>query len=414
MVAEPVTPSLRDRLLNVIAQHPAVRPQAPPLPREMPPISQILRGDWHETEHGPVFVRDEWFPLDHRHGALALGSALDAAPEALRLLLGGEAAPHPSRLAFFDIETTGLAGGTGTYVVLAGLGTYEETDPGAPPAFRMRQYFLADLAHERAMLAMLATDVARFEGLVTYNGRSFDVPFVETRMTMARLPSPYGALAHFDLLHPVRRLYKHRMPGCRLAEAERRLLRLERPDDVPGWLIPQLYFDYLRAGRASPLRGVFRHNAEDVLSLVGVLASLASLLSSGDIDPADAVAVARWWERAGEPHRAAGLYRGALPWLEGGDDWAWAAGRHASLCRRLGERGEAERLWRRLWEQGDRPAGVELAKHLEHHVRDLAAAGEVTDALLVRAEGAERIALEHRLARLRRKRTRQASTAPEE
>ena len=414
MVAVPVTPSLRDRLRNVIAEQPAIRPQAPPLPHEMPPIAQILRGDWHETQHGPVFVRDEWFPLDHLHGALALGLALDAAPEALRLLLGGEASPRPSRLAFFDIETTGLAGGTGTYVVLAGLGTYEETDPGAPPAFRLRQYFLADLAHEQAMLAMLAADIARFDGLVTYNGRSFDVPFVETRMTMARLASPYGAMAHFDLLHSVRRLYKHRMPGCRLADAERRLLRLERPDDVPGWLIPQLYFDYLRASRASPLRGVFRHNAEDVLSLVGVLASLAMLLSSDSIDPEDAVAVARWWERAGDPRRAAGLYRGALPWLEGGDDWAWAAGRHASLCKRLGERVEAERLWRRLWEQGDRAAGVELAKHLEHHVRDLPAAEEVTDALLIRTEGTERIALEHRLARLHRKRSWRAAAAASE
>lgn len=403
MVAEHVPSSLSDRLRGVIAQHPAIRPQAPPLPREMPPIAQILRGDWHEAEHGPVFVRDEWFPLDHLHGALALGSALGAAPEALRLLLGAETAPHPSRLAFFDIETTGLAGGTGTYVVLAGIGTYEETEAGSPPAFRMRQYFLADLAHEKAMLAMLAADVGRFDGLVTYNGRSFDVPFVETRMTLARLPSPYAALAHFDLLHPVRRLYKHRMPGCRLAEAERRLLKLERPDDVPGWLIPQLYFDYLRAGRASPLRGVFRHNAEDVLSLVGVLASLARLLSSDDVGPEDAVAVARWWERAGDLHRAAGLYRRALPWLQGEGDWSWAAGRHAALCKRLGERPEAERLWRRLWEQGDRRAGVEMAKHLEHHARDLAAAEEVTSALLIRAHGTERIALEHRQARLRRK-----------
>ncbi len=412
MVAERTSTSLHDRLRAIIAQQPAIRPQAPPLPREMPPIAQILGGDWHETAHGPVFVRDEWFPLDHRHGALSLGSALAAAPAALRLLLGADAVPHPSRLAFFDIETTGLAGGAGTYVVLAGLGSYEIAAPGDPAAFRMRQYFLADLAHERAMLAMLAADIARFDGLVTYNGRSFDVPFVEARLVLARLASPYRRLAHFDLLHPVRRLYKHRMPGCRLAEAERRLLKLVRPDDVPGSLIPQLYFDYLRAGRASPLRGVFRHNAEDVLSLVGVLTSLAALLSSDDIDPEDAVAVARWWERAGEPRRAARLYRGSLPWLEGGDDWSWAAGRHAALCKRHGERAEAAGLWDRLWRAGDRSAGLELAMHLEHHARDLAAAEEVTSALLIRAGEAERIALEHRRTRLRRKQARVPQVRP--
>ncbi len=405
MATAPTSTFLRDRLHAIVAKGPQLRPQPPPLAPEKPPIAQIFRGDWHQTQHGPVFVRDEWFPLDHQHGALLLSAALEAAPEALRLLLGADAAPHPSRLAFFDIETTGLAGGTGTYVVIAGLGTYEEAEPGAPPAFRLRQYFLADLAHEQAMLAMLAADIGRFAGLVTYNGRTFDVPFVETRMTMARLPSPYGALAHFDLLHPVRRLYRHRMAGCRLAEAERRLLKIERPDDLPGWLIPQLYFDYLRAGRASPLRAAFRHNAEDVLSLVGILASLATLLSSHDIDPEDAVAVARWYERAGDSQRAAGLYRVALPWLEGGSDWMWAATRHATLCKRQDARGEAMALWRRLWAQGDRPAGLELAKHHEHHARDLAAAEEITSALLIRAPAADQMSLEHRLTRIRHKRT---------
>jgi uncharacterized protein YprB with RNaseH-like and TPR domain len=389
--------ALRDRLRHAVAQHALVRPPAPPLPREAPPIAEILRGDWHETPHGPVFVRDQWHPLDHAHGAVALGSALDVPETELARLLGAPAAPHASRLAFFDIETTGLSGGAGTYVVLAGLGSFE------PDGFRVRQYFLADLAQERAMLAMLAGDLARFEGVVTYNGRAFDVPCVEARLTLARLRSPYAGMAHFDLLQPVRRLYRHRINGCRLAEVERRLLGLERADDVPGWLIPQLYFDYLRAGRASPLRGVMRHNAEDVLSLVGVLASLARLLSRDDLDPDDAAAVARWWEHAGEPPRAMPLYRAALPWLAGGDDWDWAAPRHATLCKRAGQREEAVALWHQLWAQGDRDAGLELAKHFEHHARDLHAAEEVTSALLIRAEGADRIALAHRAGRLRRK-----------
>ena len=388
---------LRERMQHAVAQH--AQPEAAEAPESaaLPPIAEILGGDWHATEYGPVFVRDDWLPLDHEHGALQLRSALDVEAEPLARLLGARSAPHPSRLAFFDIETTGLSGGTGTYIVLAGLGSYEDG------AFRMRQYFLADVAHERAMLSMLAADLARFEGLVTYNGRAFDVPFVETRMTMARLRSPCAGMAHFDLLHPVRRLYKHRMPGCRLADAERRLLRIERPDDVPGWLIPSLYFDYLRAGRVSPLRGVFRHNAEDVLSLVGVLASLGRLLSGDALDPDDGAAVGRWWEHAGEPHRAMRLYRDALPWLEGCDAWPWAASRHAVLCKRFGDREEAAALWSRLWAQGDRASGLELTMHLEHHARDLSAAGEVTRALLVRAGAGERIALEHRLGRIERK-----------
>ncbi|MBI2723799.1 MAG: ribonuclease H-like domain-containing protein [Chloroflexi bacterium] len=382
---------------HALAQHLPARPAAPAA-RDLPPIAEILRGTWHETVAGPVFLRDDWYPLEHAHGLWPLGSALRAAPGGLARLLGAAAAPVASRLAFFDIETTGLAGGSGTYIVLAGVGSYEDG------AFRMRQYFLADLAGERAMLAMLAADLARFDGVVTYNGRAFDIPCVEARLTMARLPSPCGALAHIDLLHPVRRLFWHRMPDCRLAEVERRLLRISRPEDTPGWMVPRLYFEYVRAGRAAPLRGVFQHNAEDVLSLVGVLAALAALLEDdAPLDPDDAVAVARWWEYAGEATRAMALYRQALPWLEGGEDWAWASARHARLCRRYGRRAEAAEIWRTLALGGDRASALELAKHLEHHERAPLEAATLVSGLLAGASDAELPALHHRLARLRRK-----------
>jgi hypothetical protein len=268
----------------------------------------------------------------------------------------------------------------------------------------MRQYFLADLAYERAMLTMLADDLERFDGLVTYNGRSFDMPFVQSRMTLARVPYSGAAAAHVDLLHVVRRLFRHRMPGCRLADAERELLRIVRSDDVPGALIPPLYFDYVRAGRASPLRAVFRHNSEDVLSLVGVLAACARLLSTDDLDPDDAIAAARWWEAVRERERAAALYRQALPWLEGGDDWAWVAARHARLCKRTGRRDEAVPLWLRLWkEEGDAAAGLELAKHYEHRERNYAVAARLTTALLAGASASDAAPLEARKARLERK-----------
>jgi uncharacterized protein YprB with RNaseH-like and TPR domain len=389
-----------DRLRHAVGQHAAIQPaSARPAGSidDLPPIAAILRGDWHDTAHGPVFVRDEWFPLDHRHGAAPLSAALDAAPAALAHLIGAGSAPAPHRLAFFDIETTGLSGGTGTWVILAGLGSYEDG------AFRMRQYFLADVAYERAMLAMLAADLARFDGLVSYNGRSFDVPFIRTRMMLTRIPHRHEELPHFDLLHAVRRLYRHRLDGCRLADAERLLLRIRRSDDVPGALIPGLYFDYVRAGRAAPLRSVFRHNAEDVLSLVGVLAACARLLSTDDLDPDDAIAAARWWERVGAAARAGALYRDALPWLDGGDDWEWVAGRYARLCKRARRYAEAVPLWAKLWDAGDRSAGLELAKYHEHRRRDFGQARDVTRALIAGAAPAEREPLEVRLARLERR-----------
>lgn len=384
-----------ERMRRAVAEHREAHAVAA-RSRLLPPIEQIFKGEWRDTPHGQAFIRDDWYPLDHRHGTSPLSAPLEAPAHALASLLGVERPPDAASLAFFDIETTGLSGGTGTYIVLAGLGSYEDG------AFRLRQYFLADVGQERAMLGLMAADLARFDGIVTYNGRAFDVPCVETRMALARLRWPARDLAHFDLLHPVRRLYKHRMRDCRLAEAERVLLRIERPDDTPGWLIPSLYFDYVRAGRAAPLRGVFRHNAEDVLSLTGVLAALARIVASDELEPDDAVSAARWWEAAGASERAARLYQSALPWLEGGPDWAWAASRHAALCKRAGARGEAAPLWRALWVEGDRAAGLELAKHFEHHERDLPAALEVTGRLIASA-AADREALALRLARIERK-----------
>jgi uncharacterized protein YprB with RNaseH-like and TPR domain len=407
------------RLRHAVAAAAPRRETLPPAREhaaDVPALKQILRVDTLETEHGPVFVRDDWFAPEHEHGSVPLAAPLAAPAEAIAHLVAlaakaqtPESAPHPSRLAFFDIETTGL-GGSGTYVVLAGLGTFE------PDGYRLRQYFLADVAHERAMLTLLADDLARFEGLVTYNGKAFDVPVLESRLAMARVSTPCSALAHIDLLHAVRRLFGHRMLACRLAEAERRLLHVERPDDIPGALIPALYFEYVRGQRISPLRPVFRHNADDVLSMVGVLARVAGLLGGGPLDPEDAVSVARWWERAGDPERAMLLYREALPWLEGEADWPWAAARHARLCRRAGLRDEAARLWAQLWDAGDAAAGLELAKHYEHYARDFAAAEAITlavmeqDARRTAGSGCDDDALELRLARIRAK----AAWAPQQ
>ncbi len=422
-----------ERMRAAVAAHAAaMRGALPSRPAcdGLPPIDRILGGAWLETEHGPAFVRDEWFAPDHLHGTVALGAALALPRPALEAILGrplpdgpygcpptSDLRPptsdllSPPRLAFFDIETTGLSGGTGTYAFLAGLGSFEDGPSGEDGGFRLRQYFLPAVDGERAMLALLAADLARCDALVTYNGRAFDVPVVETRMTLARLQPACGAMPHLDLLHPVRRLYRHRLPSCRLADAERRLLRVERFDDVPGSLIPALYFDYVRAGRAAPLRAVFRHNAEDVLSLVGVLARLARLLEGDPPDPEDAAAVARWWELGGDEPRALALYRRALPWLAGSDDWRWAAHRHARLSRRTGAHDEAAALWSALWQQGDVAAGLALAKHLEHRARDHPAAEQVVAGLLTASPDAARPELEARLARIRRKQARRTVQA---
>jgi uncharacterized protein YprB with RNaseH-like and TPR domain len=376
-------------------------------------IAVVLGGQWVDTPHGPAFVRETVWPLDHRHGRWPLGAPLDVAPETLAAVWSTAQPPSVRRLGFLDTETTGLAGGTGTYVFLAGLGTFEDH------SFRLRQYFLPSLDGERAMLSLLFEDIERLDGVITYNGRSFDMPLLEARRTLSRLREtsrdPAGARQHhhFDLLRAVRRIYRHRFPSCALIEAETRLIGHHRSADVAGALIPTLYFEYIRAGRMAPLRDVFRHNAIDILSLASVLAALASLFAAAgagsEIAVDDALALARWWELEGDPRRAEALYRSALDRLEphaAGSSWLEAARRHAAILRSLGDRDGAARLWARLWEQGDLRGGVELAKHFEHAVRDLPRAEAIALGLLARwpdRDAGGRKEVVRRLERIRRK-----------
>jgi len=368
-----------------------------------------------ETSRGAVYLAEEWWPPDYRHGRLALGDALSLAGPALSRLAPGLSPLDLAAAAFIDVETTGLAGGTGTYVFLVGLGSFEDG------SFRLRQFFLADLPGERAMLAAVAEALTGCRALVSFNGRRFDLPLLETRLTLSRLPSLPPGLPHLDLLYPARRLYRRRLPSCRLASLEEALLALEREDDVPGWAIPALYFDYARRGEAGPLRAVFRHNALDILSLVSLLAHLGQIIG-GDTpaDPDDCVALGRWDEAEGRLADARRLYAAALDGGADGEGRALALRRLAHLYRRLGRWEDAARLWREEAESGGAPerrleALIELAKLEEHRRRDYAAAEAVTRrALLVvelltlrgggrTAPSLRREALEHRLWRLRRR-----------
>ena len=155
--------------------------------------------------------------------------------------------PAPERLVYLDTETTGLAGGTGTCAFLIGIGTIEGTQ------FVVRQFFLRDYPEEKAILHALAEILDAFDGVVTYNGKTFDMPLLETRYALARLKSPFARLMHLDALHPSRRLWRLRLESCKLTDLESAVLGIEREGDVAGSEIPAIYFDYLRTGRCARL-----------------------------------------------------------------------------------------------------------------------------------------------------------------
>src|SRR5262249_9875480 len=188
---------------------------------------------------------EKFFANQRRHGNVEFSRLGQLSAELLPAISGGELpACDPRRWAFLDTETTGLAGGTGTCAFLAGVGTVEEG------GFRVRLFFLRDYDEEAAMLAALAAYLADYDVLITYNGKAFDAPLLESRYRLSRLPAPFSRLAHLDLLFAARRLWRLRLETCRLVDLEYEILGVEREGDLPGELIPYYYFEYLRTQQA--------------------------------------------------------------------------------------------------------------------------------------------------------------------
>ena len=365
----------------------------------------VLGGELVETEAGPLLTVRREFPLHHRHGRIALDRALAMSADALGVLSRDGALPDPRRLVFLDTETTGVAGGTGTYAFLVGAGWIEDD------RVVVVQHFMRDLDEEPALLAALTPLLEAASGLVTYNGSAFDVPLLETRFILARRRWP-ATLPHVDLLHPARRVWAARFVDCRLLTLEREVLGHRRDEDVAGALIPSLYFEFLRRRHPAPLGPVFTHNRHDVLFLVALFGWLGDALADperGLDDGLDLAGVGRLWERA-DLERAVACYRAALavglpvPLADAVRlrlaAWEKRKARWAAACALWQAVTTAPAFDPRPWE--------ELAKYHEHRARDAAAAQSVVAAALRRAEaaGAPACVMEafaYRLARLDRR-----------
>lgn len=339
-------------------------------------IHHLVPGEVVSTPLGNFFLHEERYPLDYQHGRVCLGQVLEVDPSRLVRLLGNADVGRLDlrRALYVDTETTGLAGGTGTYAFLVGVGFFEHGH------FRILQFFMRDYHEEMPLLHRLANDFGKVSGLVTFNGRNFDVPLLHTRWIAARMAPVWSEVPHLDLLPPSRRVWKARLDSCSLASLERHILGVERTsDDVPGWMVPSLYFRYVQTRDAREMQRVLYHNVQDILSLVTlawVLADLAAQPLAASRDHTDCCSLAGWLERMGEVEEAEALYRRAL---EG--PLPVEQRRRAMLClsfllKRQGRRREAVPLWTALAD--DPKVGLtaleELAKWEEWYHGDLWAA----------------------------------------
>jgi hypothetical protein len=334
-------------------------------------------------------------------------AARDAGPRALALLSRADAAPAEGRrLLYLDTETTGLAGGTGTYAFLVGVGFFDGED------FEVRQFFMRDLDEEPALLSALETLFREFAGFVTYNGAGFDLPLLETRFVLGRRRFP-AEVFHVDLLGAARRLWSARLADCRLGTVEQHALRFMRDNDLPGALIPTVYFEYLRRKQPHALPRVFEHNRHDILSLAALTGWVADAVvraPHSDLEPEALAGLGRLLE-ASEPDRSLACYRLAL-------DAGLPTPFRERLLLHLAQGEKRRERWdeaRALWEAATRAPRAfdprpweEIAKVHEHRRRDLEAARlVVVEALDLarRHRASERVlaALEHRLDRLARR-----------
>lgn len=345
---------------------------SPPVnaPRARPALAQILPGGWENNRRGQAFVARQTFSAQYQHGRepITPDTPLQTlASWARDERLGGLL---PSQFAFLDTETSGLSGGTGTYAFLVGVGRFVGDE------FTLAQFFLPDPADEPALLQALTDFLQPCRALVTFNGKSFDAPLLRARYRLQEMPCPFDDFSHLDLLPLARRLWRERLPSRALKYLEQEILAAPRSsEEVPGYEIPWLYFDFLRSGQAAPLKGVFYHNAMDVLAMAALLHLSAGWLHDphhAQIEHGlDVIALARLFEDLRRWEDAAQLYERGLAANPPEADFWQAVNRLSALERRRKNLPQALALWRQAAEAGHVFAHVELAKYEEHQRKDI-------------------------------------------
>jgi uncharacterized protein len=346
----------------------------------IPAPEEYLAGQEIETEHGHHFETEKLYERHRRHGSIGIADLEDLPNDLLNPISNGLIRNiPPSKWCFLDTETTGLAGGSGTYAFLVGVGRI------TPQGFRVRQFFMRDFGEERSQLSALVEHLKQFDVLITYNGRTYDQPLLETRFRMVRQRPPFGSLEHLDLLFGARRLWNLRFDSCRLVDLENQILGVERQGDLPGEMIPYVYFEYLRTHEIFRLMPIFHHNAMDILTLACLTAIVPRAFHAPNeaqfAHGAEMVGLARWWRQAEQHDNALALFRQAVERNLPDELLFRTLWDIAALEKKLGREHAALPVLTDLAASPNpmrAAAFIELAKYYEHRERNYAMALEMT------------------------------------
>lgn len=330
------------------------------------PIDSVIKGEWLNDQFGDLFEVKNLFTYEYQHGKGVLKrevifskifNVTKIEDKLLRL----------EDILFIDTETTGLSGGTGTMAFLVGLGYFSQK------GFLTEQYFLDDPSDEMELIIKLNSILLKYKILVSYNGSSFDLPLLKTRFLINRVEPPFIHFQHLDLLHLSRKLWKLRLPTLKLRDVETEILNFIREEEeVPGWMVPQIYFDFIRNRDARPLKGVFYHNCMDILSLAVIFIYISELLS----DPAtkmhlnrlDLLSIARLFENNGLFDESTNLYKISLERGVPGDLPPKMLFRYGQICKRLLQPQMALEFWEQAYQNGDIASAIQISKYYEHEL----------------------------------------------
>jgi|SRR5690242_373199 len=336
-------------------------------PEEGDILARLLGAEVSRNHHGEHLAIRNWYstPQFEPPSTAAIELLSCGRDEALSRQMR-RALEDPEKWLFLDTETTGLAGGTGTYAFLVGLGWW---DAGG---LQVEQFFMRDFAEEYPLLHELAERIAERPVLVTFNGKAFDWPLLENRFTMTRSIRAPKLAAHLDLLHPARALWRMRLGSVRLVELERYVLDAaqlgwQRDEDIASSLIPQYYFDYLREGATAPILGVVRHNQLDLRGLAALFVKMNALLatepdSQMDMESLDLFGLSRFLQRRGKPLKARKACTEAVERGLPAEHDEQARRDLAHMARREGEHARAAAIWEELL--GSTEYGIEACERL--------------------------------------------------
>jgi len=346
-------------------------------------VAESLGGVIFQNRYGKFVLVEKKFDLNHRHGKVRLASCLEHDDNVFaRLCFSSSSACQTSicsppfdlkRTAFIDCETTGLAGGVGTYAFLVGIGYFSAGSKERDPEFIIKQYFMRDFDEEPAVLLAVSEKLNNFQSMASYNGKCYDLPLLENRSIVNRIDFDSTTWSHLDLLFPSRRLWKRRIQDCSLANVEQQILNVGREIDVPSYLIPQIYFDFLRSGIIDPLIPVFHHNIYDILSLVGLSVLIGQALQdfsvAGIEDPVDLYSLGRFHYSLGNYPESIACFENALS-KDMPTEWQEAISINLAFAyKRTGSIKQAAEVWHHLLKE-EFPFNFyvyeELAKYYEH------------------------------------------------